>query len=1243
MKHIIAGVGLSLCAVVAQAEIKVTGQVVAPHTGDPVAGITIQAEHFEARNSGQEAEFQQQTHSGPDGRFEMRLPRSEEEQYTVFITEASGRVHEGYGHVRKDLDFGTVVLHGNCTLAGAVFIEDGGGAGGVPVLVEMRLKPFTCSHFIPAGETVTDADGAFRFEALAPGQYRSRVVSPDHAPAIGSIEVGDDLNYMEFILEQGATIRGRVLGPEDEPLPGLTVRSGRDRRVVSGEDGSYVLSGLGADRQWLDIESDDYALPDGQHLEVRTVKGETLDKDIRLVRAGTVVLTLVPEEDAAPPPRRISVFLSSSQPPGRMPRRFAFDQGVYLHKSAEVLDGKAQLTGIPAGTFDLVVSGEGIPDLEVAVTVKSGETVEAELSVPWTLDVAGRVVNERGEPLHEARISFSVLAEDDTEPDVSDLPAFMRGSGPGARSVGTDTDGRFSARNLTAGTYEMEIAHPRHVTRRATVVMARDSEFPDTFVLEDGLPIRGTVTNADGEPLVGAIIRASTGSGGWQWHGWRTGHRAESGADGSFVISGLSDGAYTIVVNDPEDEEELAAIDDMTAGTVLAFSIPRLRPIEVTVRLPGGDPAPGSKVTWEQDADPGRRSVRTWSGHGRHEENLTGANGRFSTAVREGVTYRFAASLAGYLPGTETVDLRIPGPDDGAQLVELSLRQGGTVRGVVLLEDTGDPVEDVIVAVGQASRYRFRISSDDSDLARTDPSGRFELVGVPTGVVKLDLFKEVEDGEVRHWGSHQVRSVPTEATETEIRIQRGGALRITTLDAAGTPVADAAYMLFSRMSPGGPYQADSDLNGIALIENVAPGEYQVVKFDPESGADPSGVPRIVTILSGETAELVFRDQPEADDSTPALSGTVTKDDAPFGESLSFLSLDDELDRAAMMAFYSGARGVELDENGAFSNLRLPPGRYLFVVSAPREQSYTTYAGRVEIEGHRTEYALTISGTRLHGAIRTPAGKPAIGARLYLVGTEGPRAIDRIMARRTQTDWQGQYAMEALMPGAYMLYVAHRVVGGTHEEEMALRKGLLIGADPDTQQFDVTLDPAFNLTGTLTVLDSDASEGAFVLLVDVESGERRGFATIEPDGSFRMTPAVAGGEYLVMAARDGYSVEARVLTLDADAVFDATLVPAGKVVVTVKGGEDWNPEGARLRLVNERGETVTRLNHSDFEYEGSQLSLLNVRPLDAHGRTEIGGLPPGSYTVGVEGQPFTATVEVRELETTRVVLQPTPDR
>ena len=71
--------------------------------------------------------------------------------------------------------------------------------------------------------TETDADGRYRFTNATPGFRILTVQAAGHAPQATKAAVGPDPTAVDFRLGPGRTIRGRVVGPDGEPIPGAGV------------------------------------------------------------------------------------------------------------------------------------------------------------------------------------------------------------------------------------------------------------------------------------------------------------------------------------------------------------------------------------------------------------------------------------------------------------------------------------------------------------------------------------------------------------------------------------------------------------------------------------------------------------------------------------------------------------------------------------------------------------------------------------------------------------------------------------------------------------------------------------------------------------------------------------------------------------------------------------------------------------------------------------------------------------
>ena len=128
------------------------------------------------------------------------------------------------------------------------------------------------------------------------------------------------------------------------------------------------------------------------------------------------------------------------------------------------------------------VLGQAVSPSPVAQPAKSGA-------------ITGRVVNEKGQPLANARVSLRAV-----------------GSMSPGHSIFTDQDGRFEVSGLERATYQVNAwlsayaPQPRNpFDTQSSNVRVGESV---TLVLIKGGVITGTVTNQNGEPVVGVRVRA---------------------------------------------------------------------------------------------------------------------------------------------------------------------------------------------------------------------------------------------------------------------------------------------------------------------------------------------------------------------------------------------------------------------------------------------------------------------------------------------------------------------------------------------------------------------------------------------------------------------------------------------------------------------------------------------------------------------------------------------------------------
>jgi RNA polymerase sigma factor (sigma-70 family) len=146
---------------------------------------------------------------------------------------------------------------------------------------------------VPVAET--DADGRFRFAHTSAGETMLTVQASGFAPALQKVVVRPGLPLVEFRLEKGRTVRGRVVDAKGEPLGGAFVHvdGWRGHRTIAwqmttDEGGEFRWADAPMDSFWISVGREGYLRVDRR--EVPPAAGElTISMTRELKVRGTVV------------------------------------------------------------------------------------------------------------------------------------------------------------------------------------------------------------------------------------------------------------------------------------------------------------------------------------------------------------------------------------------------------------------------------------------------------------------------------------------------------------------------------------------------------------------------------------------------------------------------------------------------------------------------------------------------------------------------------------------------------------------------------------------------------------------------------------------------------------------------------------------------------------------------------------------------------------------------------------------
>ena len=279
---------------------------------------------------------------------------------------------------------------------------------GARVMVFPMMRPATppTGPFAAPPQGMTDQDGRFVFNSVAPGEYRvdvqktgfASLMDPSTRPRTYTVAAGQALDNISIVLQKGAVISGKVLDQKGEPVT--------DARVMA--------------------------------LRRITPPG-----------ASTAPPRLIPAPMQGPQQTNdIGEYRVTGLPPGEYflavsPRAFGFGG-----------PGAASTTGNGGGALTPTTTyypGTADQAGAQAITVAAGAEVS---NIVFTLQsapayrVSGLVVDENGAPIAHAMVML-----------MNDPRSGMMFLGPGGNAQ-TGDDGRFSIGDVTPGTYRLNASVP---------------------------------------------------------------------------------------------------------------------------------------------------------------------------------------------------------------------------------------------------------------------------------------------------------------------------------------------------------------------------------------------------------------------------------------------------------------------------------------------------------------------------------------------------------------------------------------------------------------------------------------------------------------------------------------------------------------------------------------------------------------------------------------------------------------
>ena len=541
--------------------------VVRNSSGSPVAGARVESEPNDQVPTWVVGAGTTATSTDRNGRF--RLGGLDRRAQTVV---AAAR---GQGRARRQgLLSGhhvELILVPGASITGVVVDAEGRPLPNVVVRLDAQQR----IGWLPPPCT-TDAKGGFAYDGVAPGTYSLVARDPKLGVAVSpGIEVGAEGEVRrDVILLPGVAVVGRLVDPEEEPVPGRVVvgelagepvasAAAQALSADAGTDGRFRIEGvplgaaalnvtaLGFGARSLDFEARP-GPPDNDLGDVILEPGLRLRGYVRS-RAGTPV----PE-----------ARLYASQRIGM--------SSVSLQGTSDEAGGFL-IGGLQPGRAHLWVEARGFAPLS---TQAEAGASELDLQLDPAGSIAGTVVDAKGSSVP----SFSVSAD--------------KGNYEGeAQDEFSPTDGRFVLEDVGEGLWTVSVAAPGHAPASVPDVAVRAGRSTDVgrVRLSRGATIRGQVVTADDSAVPGATIRAdqprpTMGSG--------ESPTTSSDASGLFELTGVAPGTTDVVATHPGHAESRVRSVEVDAARItdVRIVLGRGGRVEGTARRRDGAPLAGTYV-----------------------------------------------------------------------------------------------------------------------------------------------------------------------------------------------------------------------------------------------------------------------------------------------------------------------------------------------------------------------------------------------------------------------------------------------------------------------------------------------------------------------------------------------------------------------------------------------------------------------------------------------------------------------